>query len=97
MSVNPDPIKQVQKIVFIRKIQRQNHPTVYFNQNPAIQTKYQKQVGIFLDTRSVFRKHLTNTFTKAKKVDLLKKFQNILRRILLAVYKPFPWLRRRNL
>ena len=78
MSFNPDPIKGTQKVIFSGETITQNHPIIYFNQNPIMQTNSQKHLGVFLDTRLDFNEHLTNTFTKANRnVGLFRKFQKL--------------------
>ena len=40
MSFNPEPIKQFQKVIFSRKLQKISHSSIYLNSNPV------KQVSI---------------------------------------------------
>ena len=56
MNFNPDPTKQAQELIFSRKVQTTNHPPLFFNENVVPQTSCQKHLGIFLDSKSDFRK-----------------------------------------
>ena len=44
MSFNSDPLKQVQEVIFSRKIFKTNHPTLIFNGNPVNQVALQKHL-----------------------------------------------------
>ena len=57
MSFNPDPSKQAQEVIFSRKIKKPNHPELIFNNIPVNQTPYQKQLGMFLDSKLNFGEH----------------------------------------
>lgn len=46
MNFNPDPTKHAQEVIFSRKTITQNHPNIYFNQNRAVRTNFQKHLGI---------------------------------------------------
>ena len=79
MIFNLDPPKQEKEVICSRKIQIQDQPIIYFNQNPVMQTNSQKQLGFLEDTQGDFKEHLTKAFTKANKnFGLRRKFQNIL-------------------
>ena len=47
MLFNPDPSKPVQKVLFSRKKQMQNHPTVSFNNILVERAPYQNHLGLF--------------------------------------------------
>ena len=49
MSFNPDPLKQAQEVILLRKMTKTNHPTLIFNDNPVHHVALQKHFGIFLD------------------------------------------------
>ena len=91
MSFNPDPSKQAQEVIFSRKIKKPNHPVLIFSNIPVNQTRYQKHLGMFLDDKSNFGKHLKNTNDKVNKfIGLLRKLQMILpRRSLVTIGKSF--------
>ena len=41
MSLNPDPLKQIQEVIFWRKITKTNYSTLIFNGNPVHQVALQ--------------------------------------------------------
>ena len=87
MGFNPDPSKQVQEVIFCRKIQNTCHTSIYFNNKTVEQVLSQKNLGRILDNK-------LNVQTILKKVNktigLLLKLQNILPLgPLLTNYKSF--------
>ena len=79
MNFNPDPSKQVQQIIFSRKLQKKNHNQVYFNHNSIKQVPSQKRLGMYLDTKLNFQEHLYNALNKVNKtIGLLRKLQAFL-------------------
>ena len=79
MSFNPDPNKQAQEVIFSRKHQKINHPSIYFSNNPIESVSSQKHLGMILDTKLNFQEHIKNILTKVNEtVVLLRKLQNIL-------------------
>ena len=54
MSFNPDPSKQVQEVIFSRKLQKSTHLTLSFNNNTVTQSITQKHL---LDTKLDFQGH----------------------------------------
>ena len=91
MSFNPDPKKQAQEVIFSRKSKAISHPPLVFNNNNVIQTTSQKHLGIILDTRLSFEKHLETVLCKINKtIGLIHKLQNLLpRTALITLYKAF--------
>ena len=80
MSFNPDPNKQAQEVVFSRKLKKFCRPSLRFNNNVS-QASSQKHLGLTLDHRLTFDKHLTNVLNKINKtMRLLRILQNILPR-----------------
>ena len=67
MSFNPDPIKQAYEVIFSRTFKPILHPLLVFNNN-VIQATSQKHLGIILDNRLSFEKHLQSTLCKIKNV-----------------------------
>ena len=79
MSFDPDPKKQAQEVIFSRKSKAISHPPLVFNNNKVIQTTSQKHLGIILDTRLFFEKHLETVLCKINKaIGLVRKLQNLL-------------------
>ena len=91
MSFNPDPSKQAQEVIFSRKRQNPNHDSIYFNNTLVNQVPPQKHLGMHLDTKLNFEKHLDNIMsTVAKTTGLLRKLQAVLPRpSLVTIYKAF--------
>ena len=81
MSFNPDTKKQAQEVIFSRKSKAISHPPLVFNNNNVIQYTSHKHLGIILDTRLSFEKHLETVLCKINKtVGLIRKLQNLLPR-----------------
>ena len=77
MRFNPDPKKQ--EVIFSRKINKIDHPSLYFNQNSVKSSSTQKHLGMILDTELDFSLHLKNVQSKANKtIRLLRKLQDTL-------------------
>ena len=90
MSFNPHLNKQAQEVIFSRNLKNFCHPSLRFNNNVS-QVLSQKDLGLTLDNRLTFDKHLTNFSNKiSKTIGLLRKLQNILLRpALLTINKCF--------
>ena len=88
MNFNPDPSKRSQEVIFSRKLQKTNHNQVYFNHNSVKQVPSQKHLGMYLDTKLNFQKHLNNVLSKVSKtIGLLHKLQAfLLHQSLVMVY-----------
>ena len=82
ISFNPDPSNQAQKIIFSRKILKNSHPLLRFNNSIVLQSPHQKHFGIFLDSQLTFEEDLKLITTMVNKIiGLLQKLQNILPRL----------------
>ena len=60
MSFNPDPRKQAQEVIFSRKINKPNHPSLNFNNTVVNQSTTHKHLGMILDTKLDFQEYLQN-------------------------------------
>ena len=91
MSFNPDLNKQAQEVIFSRKLNKPDHPSLNFNNMVVIQSTTHKHLGMILDTKLDFQEHLKDKLSKkSKTIGLLKKLQKILTRPpLLTIYKSF--------
>ena len=94
MSFNPSPKKQVQEVIFSRKSKATSHPPLVFNNDNVMQAASHEHLGIILDTRLSFEKHLETVLCKINKtIGLYKtigKLQNLLpRSALITLYKAF--------
>ena len=64
MTINPDPKKQAQKVIFSRKTKKTSHPPLNFNNNTVQQVQFQKHLGVYLDGKLDFPEHLQNMLKK---------------------------------
>ena len=76
---------------FSRKIKTVPHPSITFNNNPLSLCLAQKHLGLVLDSKLTFNKHINNVLSKVNKSTvLMRKFQSVLpRSSLLTIYKSF--------
>ena len=77
MRFNPDPKKQAQEVIFSRKINKIDHPPLYFNENLVKSSSTQKHLGMILDTNLDFSQHLKNVQNKINKTKGLLRKQDI--------------------
>ena len=63
-NFNPDPGKSAQEVLFSRKNQIQNHPTISLNNVQVEKSSYQKHVGIILDEKLNFKQHTDSAISK---------------------------------
>ena len=91
MRFNPDPKKQGQEVIFSRKINKIDHPPLYFNENLVKSSSTQKLLGMILVTKLDFSLHLKSVQNKVNKATgLLRKLQGTLRRaLLITIFKSF--------
>ena len=54
MNFNPDPSKQSQELLLIRKTSSKPYPSWNFNDNPVYQVPLRKHLGLFLDPKLSF-------------------------------------------
>ena len=64
MRLNPDAKKQAQEVIFNRKINKIDHPPLYFNENLVKSSSTQKHLGMILDTKLDFSLHLKTYKTR---------------------------------
>ena len=91
MLFNPDPSKPAQEVLFTRKKQIQNHPTISLNNIQVERTSHQKHLGIILDEKLNFKQHLDGIIPKVNKgISVIKKLRHSLpRKSLATIYKAF--------
>ena len=68
MEFNPDPIKQATEVLFSCKKSSPNHPQLIFNGIAVTKVNDQKHLGLILDSRLSFEKHLNEKIIKAKRM-----------------------------
>ena len=77
MEFNPDPTKQATEVLFSCKKSSQNHPQLIFNGIDVAKVNDQKHLGLILDSRLSFEKHINEKIIKAKKMlEYLNSFRN---------------------
>ena len=91
MRFNPDSKKQVQGVIFSRKINKIDHPPLYFNPNLVKSSSTHRHLGMVLDTKLDFSLHLKNVQNKVNKtIGLLCKLQDTLSGTsLITIFKSF--------
>ena len=79
MEFNPDPTKQATEVLFSCEKTSPNHPQLIFNRIAVAKVNDQKHLGLILDSRLSFEKHLNAKIIKAKKyVGILKHLSKFL-------------------
>ena len=89
MSFNPDSFKQAEEVHFSSKINSVYTPHVYFNNLAVASCKTHKHLGLLLDKRLVFDRHVEEMILKANKdIELITMLCRCLSKIyLLTIYK----------
>ena len=79
MEFNPDPTKQATEVFFSCKKSSPNHPQLIFNGIAVAKVNYQKHLGLIIDSRLSFEKHLNEKIIKVKKnIGILKHLSKFL-------------------
>ena len=90
MNFNPDPNKQAQEVIFSRKKTASLHPVLYFDNKPVKSSQIHKHLEMILDSNLSYEHHIKSILNKVNKtIGLLRKFQFILSRHSLTIYKTF--------
>ena len=91
MNFNPDPSKQAQGLLFSQKNKFKPYPSLNFNDNSIHQVQLQKHLGLFLDPKLCFDKHIQCILIKTRKIiGLIRKLQPIIQGPELStIYKSF--------
>ena len=74
MQFNPDITKQAIEVIFSSKYKKVEHPPLFFNEIPVAREDSTKHLGIILDSKLNFRKHILEALDKAKNGLSLMKF-----------------------
>ena len=67
MEFNPDPTKQANEVLFSHKTSNPNHPQLIFNGVPVATANDHKHLGLILNPKLSFSKHLNEKIIRAKK------------------------------
>ena len=89
MKFNPDITKQAIEVIFSTKYKKDTHPPLCFNDIPVARKPFTKHLGMYLDEKLNFRKHIGEAIVKAKSGLALLKFlsTHVTRRVLDLSYK----------
>ena len=80
MSINPDPTKQAQEVIFCKESTKKIHPKIFFNNTPVSKANSQKHLGLHLDSKLSIDIHIKIILTKVNRtIGLLRTFQQVLR------------------
>ena len=74
MEFNPDPSKQATEVLFSCKKNRPNHPPLFFNGTIVPKVNEQKHLGLILDSKLSFERHVNEKIIKAKKFTGIIKY-----------------------
>ena len=78
MNFNPDLNKQATELLFSCKKNSPNHPSLFCNESTVPKVKEQKHLGLTLDSKLSFERHVNEKIIEAKKgigiIKYLSKF-----------------------
>ena len=66
MMFNPDQTKPIKEVVFSKKIKKDIHPTLSFNNIPIHKCSIEKHLGLILDEKLNYKKHIDEKINKAR-------------------------------
>ena len=91
MQFNPDITKQAIEVIFSHKINKPIHPILTFNGIPVARKDSTKHIGLILDEKLSFRKHIKEALIKAKNGLGMLKFisRYVSRDVLDKLYKMY--------
>ena len=67
MSFNPNPNKQAIEVRFSHQINSPTHPLLYFNNQELCSAVHHKHLGLILDSKQTFAKHIPQKISIARK------------------------------
>ena len=91
MRFNPDITKQAVEVIFSTKYKKENHPYLTFKNIPVARHDATKHIGMILDEKLTFRKHIKKVIEKAKISLGLMKYMSkyVNRKVLDQMYKMY--------
>ena len=91
MDFNPDSTKQADEVTFSRKSKEIYQTPLVFNNTSVSQSSSEKHLGVMLDSKLIFDKHLKMVSLKISKIlGLLQKLHNLPpRSALITIDKAF--------
>ena len=88
MNFNPDLSKQATELLFSCKKNSPNHPSLFFNESVVPKVKEQKHLGLTLDSKLSFERHVNEKIMKVKKgIESLNIFRNSLDQMYKALIR----------
>ena len=91
MLFNPDPEKPADEVIFSSKLNEETHLRVFYDNIEVSRAYSQKHLGLVLDNKLTFKKHIKDKLNKAYfGVGKIKRLRDILPRdSLVTIYKSF--------
>ena len=91
MLFNPDPEKPVHEVIFSRKKNEETHSSIFYHSIEVSRTDSQMHLGLVLDNKLTFKKHIKDKLNKACfGVGKIKRVCDIVPRdSLITIYKSF--------
>ena len=91
MKFNPDITKQAIEVIFSWKRDKPDHPHLNFSGIPVARREYTKHLGIILDEKLSFKRHINEAIAKAKKGIAIIHFlsRHVNREVLNMTYKMY--------
>ena len=79
LEFNPDPSKQATELFISCKNSRPNHPPLFFNGTPLTNVNEHNHLGLILDSKLSFDKHVNEKIIEAKKgIGIIKHLSRFL-------------------
>ena len=91
MSFNPDPTKPAEEIIFSSKLVETAHPPLFFNDIQVKNVSHHKHLGLILDRKLSFNRHINEKVNKAKKwIGIIRHLRSYLpTKTLEQIYKMY--------
>ena len=91
MSFNPEPSKQAVEILFSQKKVKVTHPLLFFNGSIVNKVNDHKHLGLTLDLKLTFYKHINDKINKSRKLLGVLKFlsSHLPLHTLIQIYKMY--------
>ena len=91
ISFNPDPNKQAVEVTFSTKRIKTDHPDISFGGVPVVRVEEHKHLGVILDSKLSFARHIQAAITKSRQGIAMIKYlsKNLSRHTLSQLYKHY--------